>query len=106
LVDPTVIGSKRCSIYGDIAYFYLKIETQNGHQIIKDISFQTFGCAISVAASSFLSELVKGKSIKKAKQLTEFDLASALDLMPESSKHYTNLPKIALRNAIKNYDGK
>lgn len=108
LMDPTVIGSTRCSIYGDIAYFYLKIEKQNGHQIIKDISFQTFGCAVSVAASSLLTELVKGKSLKVAKELSKIDIASALGIriIPENSNHFTNLARRALRNAINKYNGK
>lgn len=105
-MDPTVIGSTRCSIYGDIAYFYLKIEKQNGHKIIKDISFQTFGSAVSVAASSLLTELVKGKTLKEAKELTKVDIASALEILPENSLHFTNLARNALRNAINKYNGK
>ncbi len=103
LVDPTVIGRTRCSVYGDIAYFYLKIEKENGYQIIKDISFQTFGCAISVAASSLLTELVKGKPLEEAMKLSKTDIAAALRIGTENSTHFTNLAKNGLRNAINNY---
>lgn len=106
LINPTVIGSTRCSVYGDITYFYLKIEKQNGHQIIKDISFQTFGCAVSVAASSLLTELVKGKTLEEARELSKADIASTLEILPENSNHFTNLARNALRNAINKYNGK
>ncbi|TFF98676.1 MAG: iron-sulfur cluster assembly scaffold protein [Promethearchaeota archaeon] len=106
LTDPTAIGGMRCSIYGDIVYFYLRIEKENGYQIIKDISFQTFGCAISVAASSFLTELVKGKTLQEAEKVSKMDIASALDIQSNISTHFTDVAKIAFMKAIQKYDGK
>ncbi|TXT66924.1 MAG: NifU domain-containing protein [Promethearchaeota archaeon] len=97
------LGEVRNEKCGDITYFYLRIEFSNGVKIIKDISFQTFGCAFSVASSSILTELVKGKSIDFAKKIEKEDIASALEVPIKSSMHGIELAKKALEDALNSF---
>jgi NifU homolog involved in Fe-S cluster formation len=69
------VGNPKC---GDIMKMYLKIE--NG--IITDVKFKTFGCGSAIASSSMATELIKGKSIQEAMQITNKAVAEALDGLP------------------------
>ena len=66
------VGNAKC---GDIMKMYLKIE--NG--VIEDVKFKTFGCGSAIASSSMATELIKGKTIEEAMQLTNRAVAEALD---------------------------
>ena len=58
------VGNAKC---GDIMRIYLDIDE---NQIIRDVKFKTFGCGAAVATSSMATELVKGKNIQEAMQVT------------------------------------
>ena len=62
------VGNAKC---GDIMRMYLDID-DNG--IIQDVKFKTFGCGAAVATSSMATELVKGKTVQEALQVTNFHL--------------------------------
>ena len=79
---------------------YLKIEEDH----IKDIKFQTFGCGAAIAVSSMLTEIAKGKSLEEAKQITNKDVANALEGLPKNKLHCSNLGADALQMAIKDYE--
>ena len=66
------VGNAKC---GDIMKIYLKIE----NDIIKDVKFETFGCGSAIASSSMATEMIKGKSIHEALELTNKAVAEALD---------------------------
>lgn len=87
---------------GDSLTIYIKVE----NNIIEDISFLIFGCTASIAASSMTTILAKGKSLEEAWEITEEDIVTALDGLPESKLHCSNLGAGALRNAINDYRGK
>jgi nitrogen fixation protein NifU and related proteins len=90
------IGNPAC---GDVMKIMLKIEGD----VIKDIKFQTFGCAAAIASSSMTTELAKGKTLNEAKNITNEDVAMALGQLPPIKVHCSNLAADALRKAIENF---
>jgi nitrogen fixation NifU-like protein len=92
-------GSFKC---GDTMKIYLKVE----EGIIKDVRFQTYGCGAAIASSSMLTEMVKGKTLDQALQITNQDVADELGGLPPLKLHCSNLAADALHNAIENYKKK
>lgn len=90
------VGNPKC---GDIMKMYLKIE----NNIIVDAKFKTFGCAAAVATSSMATELVKGKTIDEALEITNKVVAESLDGLPPVKMHCSNLAEEAIRAAIGDY---
>ena len=90
------VGNAKC---GDIMKIYMKIE----NDIIVDIKFKTFGCGAAVATSSMATELVKGKTIDEALQLTNKAVVEALDGLPAAKLHCSVLAEEAIRAAIQDY---
>ncbi|MDR3541297.1 MAG: iron-sulfur cluster assembly scaffold protein [Desulfosporosinus sp.] len=90
------VGEPNC---GDYLTIYVKV--QDGK--IKDISFLVFGCTASIATSSMITVLAKGKSLDEAIKITEQDVIACLDGLPEQKQHCSNLGVSALRKAINNY---
>jgi nitrogen fixation NifU-like protein len=101
--NADAIGEKGNPVCGDLMYIYIKVEKENGKEMIKDISFQTFGCAAAIATSSMITELAKGKSLDEALDITRNDVADSLDGLPPIKLHCSNLAADALHDAIKNY---
>lgn len=93
------VGNAKC---GDIMRIYLDVEGD----IIKDVKFKTFGCGAAVATSSMVTEMVKGKTIEEALQISNMAVAEALDGLPPIKMHCSNLAADALHEAIKNYHAK
>ncbi len=93
------VGNPTC---GDIMRIYLDIEDN----IIKDVKFKTFGCGAAVATSSMVTEMVKGKTIEEALQISNKAVAEALDGLPPAKMHCSNLAADALHEAIKDYVAK
>lgn len=92
-------GDLKC---GDSLTVYIKVEDN----IIKDISFLVFGCTASIATSSMVTEMAKGKTIEDAEKITEKQLIDALDGLPESKIHCSVLGVKGLRAAIEDYKKK
>ena len=90
------VGNAKC---GDIMRMYLKVE--NG--IIEDVKFKTFGCGAAIATSSMATEMVKGKSLKEALQLTNKAVAEALDGLPPVKMHCSLLAEEAIHAALWDY---
>ena len=90
------VGNARC---GDIMTIYLKID----NDIITDVKFETFGCGFAIASSSMATELIKGKPISEAVQLTNKAVAEALDGLPAHKMHCSVLAEEAIKAALKNY---
>jgi nitrogen fixation NifU-like protein len=93
------VGNAKC---GDIMKIFLKIEDG----IIKDASFKTFGCGAAVATSSIATELIKGKSVQEALNLTNMDVAKALDGLPAEKVHCSILAEQGIKMAISDYYAK
>ena len=90
------VGNAKC---GDIMKMDIKVE--NG--IITDVKFKTFGCGAAIATSSMATEMVKGKSIDEALQLTNKAVAEALDGLPPVKMHCSMLAEQAIHAAIDEY---
>ena len=90
------VGNAKC---GDIMKNYLKIEDD----IIEDVSFETFGCGSAIASSSMATELIKGKPISEAMQLTNWAVTEALDGLPVHKIHCSVLAEEAIKLALKDY---
>ena len=90
------VGNAKC---GDIMKIYLKIE----NDIIKDVKFEAFGCGSAIASSSLATEMIKGKSIHEALELTNKAVAEALDGLPAHKMHCSVLAEEAIKKALTDY---
>ena len=90
------VGNASC---GDIMKIYLKVE----NDVIEDVKFQTFGCGSAIATSSMITEMAMGKTLEEAESVTNKAVAEALDGLPPTKMHCSNLAADALHDAIKNY---
>ena len=91
------VGNAKC---GDIMRMYIKVD-DNG--IITDCKFNTFGCGSAIATSSMATELIKGKSVKEALELSNQAVVEALDGLPPQKIHCSVLAEEAVRAAVKDY---
>ena len=90
------VGNAKC---GDIMKIYLKIDKD----IITDVKFETFGCGSAIASSSMATELIKGKPLSQALELTNKAVAEALDGLPAYKMHCSVLAEEAIKRAILDY---
>ena len=90
------VGNAKC---GDI--MKMDIQVENG--VIVDVKFKTFGCGAAIATSSMATEMVKGKTIEEALQLTNKAVAEALDGLPAVKMHCSMLAEQAIHAAIEDY---
>ena len=93
------VGNPKC---GDIMKMDILVEDG----IIVDVKFKTFGCGAAIATSSMATEMVKGKSIDEALQLTNQAVAEALDGLPPVKMHCSMLAEQAIHAAIQDYQKK
>jgi len=91
------VGNAQC---GDIMKMYLKVGDDG---TIDDVSFRTFGCAAAIATSSIATEMIKGKALDEALQLTNDAVTEALGGLPGSKRHCSVLAEEAVKAAIDNY---
>ena len=94
------VGNAKC---GDIMKIYMKIDE---NQVITDIKFKTFGCGAAIATSSMATELVKGKTVEEALQLTNKAVVEALEGLPPAKLHCSVLAEEAIKKAIEDYRAK
>ena len=90
------VGNAKC---GDIMKMYLKIEDD----IIQDVKFETFGCGSAIASSSMATEMIKGKPLSEAMQLTNQAVTEALDGLPAHKLHCSVLAEEAIQSALEDY---
>ena len=90
------VGNAKC---GDIMKMYLQIEDG----IVKDCKFNTFGCGSAIATSSMATELIKGKPLEEALELSNKAVVEALDGLPPQKIHCSVLAEEAVKAAVKNY---
>lgn len=90
------VGNAKC---GDIMKMYLKIDGD----IISDVKFETFGCGSAIATSSMATEMIKGKPVAEALQLSNRAVVEALDGLPTHKIHCSVLAEEAVKAAVKDY---
>ena len=94
------VGNAKC---GDIMQMFLKI---NDDEIIEDVKFKTFGCGAAIATSSMATEMIKGKSLAEAEELTNEAVVEALEGLPPVKIHCSVLAQEAVQAAIADYRAK
>ncbi len=92
------VGNAKC---GDIMRIYLDID--DATHMIRDCKFKTFGCGAAVATSSMATEMVKGKTIEEAMQVTNKAVMEALDGLPPGKVHCSLLAEEAIHAALWDY---
>ena len=90
------VGNAKC---GDIMRIYIKVEDN----VITDVKFKTFGCGAAIATSSKATELVKGKTLDEALQITNKMVMDSLGGLPPVKVHCSVLAEEALHAAIQDY---
>lgn len=104
LKNPTIIGQVGNPTCGDVMKLYLKItKNKQGQDFIKQIKFETMGCAAAIATSSVVTDLAKSKTLKEALKLNNKDIIEALDQLPPPKIHCSLLAIDALNTAIYNF---
>lgn len=93
------VGEVGNPVCGDIMKLYIKV--RNGR--IVDAKFKTFGCGAAIATSSMVTELVKGRTLEEAEQISRDTVAEALDGLPPIKMHCSNLAADALHKAIEDH---
>ena len=93
------VGNAKC---GDIMKMDIKVEGN----VITDVKFKTFGCAAAIATSSMATEMVKGKTVDEALDLTNKAVAEALDGLPPVKMHCSLLAEQAIHAAVDDYKKK
>ena len=100
--DPDGIGKQGNPVCGDVMELAIKVKDN----IINDAKFQTFGCCAAIATSSIITEMVKGKTLEEAEEISKQAVAEALDGLPPAKMHCSNLAADALKSAIADYRAK
>lgn len=80
---------------------YIQVDPET--QVITDVKFNTFGCGSAIATSSMATEMIKGKPVSEALQLTNRAVVEALDGLPAHKLHCSVLAEEAVRAAIRDY---
>ncbi len=97
--NPDGIGHVGNPVCGDIMELYIKVKNDT----IVDAKFKTFGCGAAIATSSMVTEIVKGKSISEALEISNKTVAEALGGLPSIKMHCSVLAEEALKLAIEDY---
>lgn len=98
--NPSGVGTVGNAKCGDIMRIYLDIDDKS---VIRDVKFKTFGCGAAIATSSMATELVKGKTIKEALEVTNKAVMEALDGLPPAKVHCSLLAEEAIHAALWDY---
>jgi len=100
--NPDGTGHVGNPVCGDIMELYIRVN----NDVITDAKFKTFGCGAAIATSSMVTEMVKGKTIEEALDISNRTVAEALGGLPPVKMHCSVLAEEALRSAIDDYLGK
>jgi len=100
--DADGVGTEGNPVCGDIMKIFIKVNDNR----IEDIKFKTFGCGAAIATSSMVTEMVKGKTLEEAMEISNKMVAEALGGLPPNKMHCSNLAADALHKAIEDYKSK
>lgn len=99
-VGTGLVGAPAC---GDVMRLQIKVDEETG--VIQDVKFKTFGCGSAIASSSYVTELVKGKTLEEALTIKNTAIAKELSL-PPVKLHCSMLAEDAIKSAVKDYKSK
>jgi NifU-like protein involved in Fe-S cluster formation len=102
--DADAVGIEGNPVCGDVMKVYIKVgKNKEGKEIIKEVSYQTFGCVAAISSSEALCRIAKGKTLEDAAKITSKDIADYLGSLPPVKFHCSVLGMQTLQKAIKNY---
>lgn len=102
--DPSSVGEVGNVRCGDIMKVFIKVEkNKKREEIIKDISFLTYGCVAAIASTDYLCEIVKGMTLDQALKVTSKDVVKRMGKVPPIKLHCSVLAQNALKKAIEDY---
>ncbi|MCI8434907.1 MAG: Fe-S cluster assembly scaffold protein NifU [Clostridia bacterium] len=99
LENANAVGQVGNATCGDIMKIFMVIEDN----IIKDVSFQTFGCTAAIATSSVATEMIKGKTVDEALKITNAQVVEELGGLPAQKLHCSVLAEEAIKAAVNDY---
>ena len=102
LENPDATATEGSPACGDQVSIDMKVDPET--LVIKDIKFQSYGCASNIATGSIITDMAKGHTIEEAKSITWKEAAEELDGLPPVKMHCSVLAVDTLRKAIKNYE--
>jgi len=97
--DADAVAEVGNDVCGDTMKIYLKIEDNR----IMDVKFKTFGCGAAIASSSITTEMIKGKTLDEALEITNKQVIEALGGLPPAKEHCSVLAEQAIKVAIEDY---
>jgi len=97
--DPDGVGKVGNPVCGDVMEMFIKVKDNS----IEDAKFRTFGCGAAIATSSIATEMIKGKPLDEAVNLSNKAVADALGGLPAQKMHCSNLAADAVKAAIEDY---
>ena len=108
------VGTVGNPICGDIMKIFIKVgrrpsfakATERSEEYVEDVKVQTLGCGAAIATSSMATEMIKGKPLSEAEELSNQAVVEALGGLPEVKKHCSILAAQAIKEAIEDYRGK
>jgi nitrogen fixation NifU-like protein len=100
MADADAVGTVGSPDCGDMMRLWLKFTERDGRKVIDRASFQSFGCQTALAVASLATELLRGKSVEEAKDLTAADLSAPLGPLPPMKIHCGQMVEGALRAAL------
>ena len=99
LADANAVGEVGNAKCGDIMKIFMRIE----NDVIEEVGFKTYGCGAAIATSSISTEMIRGKSIEEALNLSNRAVTEALDGLPKEKIHCSVLAEAGIRSAIADY---
>ncbi len=102
--NPDIVAKVGSVVCGDLIKLYVKVDEEN--RKIKDMKFESYGCASNIATSDVMVDLVKGKTLDEAKKVGFKDIVKALGGLPKIKYHCAVLSKASLDTAILKYEAK
>lgn len=91
------VGNPEC---GDMVRMWLKFTEKNGQKVIDRASFQSFGCQTAIAVASMATEMLKGRTVEEAKNLSAAEMSTPLGPLPPMKIHCGQMVEGALRAAL------